>query len=118
MPIYLYRCAECHQTCEALQHSSDAPLTECPHCHAQALHKIIAPCGVIFKGHGFYKTDNASSSVSESKPADHQEKSDTAAPAASSADSSASKKTEAGNAAASQSASSAPSAAPSKPVSA
>ncbi|MDO5297295.1 MAG: zinc ribbon domain-containing protein [bacterium] len=65
MPIYLYRCGACEQTCEALQHTSDAPLVECPHCHAQALHKIIAPCGVIFKGHGFYKTDNPSGSAPE-----------------------------------------------------
>lgn len=65
MPIYLYRCGECEQTCEALQHTSDEPLLECPHCHAKALHKIIAPCGIIFKGHGFYKTDNPSGSSSE-----------------------------------------------------
>lgn len=62
MPIYMYRCGECQQTCEALQHSTDAPLLECPACHSLALHKIIAPVGIIFKGHGFYKTDNVSGS--------------------------------------------------------
>lgn len=65
MPIYMYRCGECQQTCEALQHSTDAPLLECPACHAHALHKIIAPVGIIFKGHGFYKTDNVSGASGE-----------------------------------------------------
>ncbi len=71
MPIYMYRCGECSQTCEALQHSTDAPLVECPHCHAQTLHKIIAPVGIIFKGHGFYKTDNASGSIHDDHQHDH-----------------------------------------------
>lgn len=60
MPIYLYKCAECEHTCEALQRYNDKPLVECPSCHAPALRKIIAPCGIVFKGHGFYKTDNSS----------------------------------------------------------
>ena len=77
MPIYMYRCGECSQTCEALQHSNDAPLLECPHCHAQALHKIIAPVGVIFKGHGFYKTDNASGSIHDDYRHEHGDASST-----------------------------------------
>lgn len=61
MPIYVYRCETCKKVHELLQHIDDAPLSVCPDCGGQDVHKLIAPVGVIFKGHGFYKTDNASS---------------------------------------------------------
>jgi len=77
MPIYVYKCTECNEYCEALQKASDEPLKTCPHCQAQALTKVIAPVGVIFKGTGFHKNDysgksgsSAKSSPSESKPAE------------------------------------------------
>lgn len=74
MPIYVYKCTECNEYCEALQKASDEPLKTCPHCQAQALIKVIAPVGVIFKGTGFHKNDysgkSGKSSPSESKPAE------------------------------------------------
>ena len=108
MPIYLYRCGECEQTCEFLQHTNDEPRVECPHCHARALHKIIAPCGIIFKGHGFYKTDNPEGAKSETT-VDHKT-AETAAPevkdsAGSSADDNAHKTSDRATAPASASAS-------------
>jgi hypothetical protein len=36
---------------------SDEPLTDCPECDGQ-VHRVIQPVGVIFKGSGFYITDN------------------------------------------------------------
>jgi hypothetical protein len=36
---------------------SDDPLTDCPECSGQ-VHRVIQPVGVIFKGSGFYITDN------------------------------------------------------------
>jgi hypothetical protein len=36
---------------------SDDALTECPECDGQ-VHRVIQPVGVIFKGSGFYITDN------------------------------------------------------------
>jgi predicted nucleic acid-binding Zn ribbon protein len=36
---------------------SDDPLTDCPECEGN-VHRVIQPVGVIFKGSGFYITDN------------------------------------------------------------
>lgn len=82
MPIYVYRCEDCSQVHEALQKIQDAPLQTCPHCGQQAMRKLIAPAGIIFKGSGFHKNDYASSSqkskpstsAPESKPAPSPEK--------------------------------------------
>lgn len=79
MPIYVYRCGSCQEYTEALQKASDAPLTLCPHCQSEALNRVIAPVGVIFKGSGFHKNDYSGKSSSasgesankgESKPAE------------------------------------------------
>ena len=57
MPVYEYQCETCSIRFEKRQRFSDAPLTECPECGG-LLHKVIQPVGVIFKGSGFYVTDN------------------------------------------------------------
>jgi hypothetical protein len=36
---------------------SDEPLTGCPECEGH-VHRVIQPVGIIFKGSGFYITDN------------------------------------------------------------
>lgn len=61
MPIYVYRCDDCSEVHEALQKLSDAPLRSCPACGHEALRKLMAPAGIIFKGSGFHKNDYASS---------------------------------------------------------
>lgn len=61
MPIYVYRCDSCGSELEVRQSFSDAPLTECEKCHG-ALRKVLSPAVVIFKGSGFYVTDNNSKS--------------------------------------------------------
>ncbi len=72
MPTYDYRCAACGRRLEAVQKFSDAPLTECPECHAQELRRVFGNVGVVLKGSGFYRTDNrksangSSSSTSDS----------------------------------------------------
>lgn len=63
MPIYVYRCTDCSHEFERLQKTNDLPLTVCPECGSGSIHKVISPCGIIFKGSGFYKTDNPSSST-------------------------------------------------------
>lgn len=72
MPIYVYKCTECNEYHEALQKASDEPLKTCPFCQAEALTKVIAPVGVIFKGTGFHKNDYSAkkSTASTSKPAE------------------------------------------------
>ena len=57
MPIYEYRCASCGHELEALQKLSEAPLTECPACHAAALKKKVSAAGFQLKGSGWYVTD-------------------------------------------------------------
>jgi putative FmdB family regulatory protein len=61
MPIYEYRCASCGHELEALQKLSDAPLTDCPACHATALKKKLSAAGFHLKGSGWYVTDFRSS---------------------------------------------------------
>lgn len=58
MPIYVYRCSNCKREVEKLQHINDAPLTTCPECHTETMHKVVSNVGIIFKGSGFYVTDN------------------------------------------------------------
>jgi putative FmdB family regulatory protein len=43
---------------EARQRMSDDPLTECPSCDEEALRRVINSVGIVFKGSGFYVTDN------------------------------------------------------------
>jgi len=57
MPTYEYKCDECGIVFERFQHFSEEPLKTCPEC-AGAVHRVIQPVGIIFKGKGFYITDN------------------------------------------------------------
>ena len=81
MPIYLYRCDTCGQNHEALQKVGAPPVESCPHCGANAMRKLIAPVGVIFKGSGFHKNDYTGSgggkkADSSGDKADQTDKSD------------------------------------------
>ena len=62
MPTYTYRCETCGHQFDIFQHFTDDALTECPECGKQTLHKVYAPVGIVFKGSGFYSTDNRSPS--------------------------------------------------------
>lgn len=57
MPIYLYQCDSCGVRFERMQRMTDAPLTDCPECDGK-VHRVVQPMGIIFKGSGFYVTDN------------------------------------------------------------
>ncbi len=67
MPVYTYRCDNCGVQFERHQSFTDAPLKTCPECRKKALKKVITPSKVIFKGSGFYATDNRSSSGESTK---------------------------------------------------
>lgn len=58
MPTYVYKCAQCGHMFEARQRMSEDPLTDCPSCEANALRRVINSVGIVFKGSGFYVTDN------------------------------------------------------------
>jgi putative FmdB family regulatory protein len=57
MPTYTYRCTHCEHEFEARQRMTDDPLTDCPVC-AGKVRRVVNSVGVVFKGKGFYVTDN------------------------------------------------------------
>ncbi|WP_321887530.1 FmdB family zinc ribbon protein [Paraburkholderia bannensis] len=57
MPIYAYRCESCGFDKDCLQKISDAPLTQCPSCGADAFRKQVTAAGFQLKGSGWYVTD-------------------------------------------------------------
>ena len=58
MPTYQYVCTSCEAPLEVVQSFSDPSLTECPACDGGRLRKVFSAVGVVFKGSGFYRTDN------------------------------------------------------------
>ena len=82
MPTYEYLCQACNYRFEQRQHMTDDPLTTCPECGGH-IRRVFFPAGIVFKGHGFYKTDHGSSTVAESNGNEHNgknAKSETTAP--------------------------------------
>ena len=69
MPIYAYRCAACGHTKDVLQKLSDAPLTHCPSCGADAFRKQVTAAGLQLKGSGWYVTDFKGGGSGTSAPA-------------------------------------------------
>ncbi len=65
MPLYEYRCTNCHHVFEKIQKFSDPHVSECPKCGASVEQVISAPA-VQFKGSGWYVTDYANKSSSPS----------------------------------------------------
>lgn len=57
MPTYQYRCTTCGVEIERVQKFSDPALTVCEDCGG-GLRKIYNAVGIVFKGSGFYATDN------------------------------------------------------------
>jgi len=62
MPIYAYRCNNCGVHIERRQGFDDPALKKCPECGENELRKLFSPVGILFKGPGFYATDNRSAS--------------------------------------------------------
>ena len=54
---------------------TEAPLTDCPECEGH-VQRVIQPVGIVFKGSGFYVTDNRSKS-STALPGKKESDSDT-----------------------------------------
>ena len=75
MPTYQYLCPKCNLKFELKQSFSDEAVVMCPECRNGA-QRLFSPVPIIFKGSGFYVTDNArrgetQSSVKETK-AEHK----------------------------------------------
>ena len=78
MPTYTYQCENCGIRFDQYQKFSEAPLKICPECGEAALRKVYQPVGIVFKGKGFYATDNRSpSGQSYSAEKDESTKSET-----------------------------------------
>lgn len=60
MPVYTYHCDNCEHEFDKRQSFSDNPLKTCPKCKKKALNKVYKPARVVFKGSGYYVTDNKS----------------------------------------------------------
>ncbi|MEU7863889.1 FmdB family zinc ribbon protein [Nonomuraea sp. NPDC049141] len=65
MPTYQYACNDCGDQLEVVQKFTDDALTVCPACQGN-LRKVFSAVGIVFKGSGFYRTDNRASSTASS----------------------------------------------------
>ena len=71
MPTYDYECQGCGHRFEEFQAITAKPLKKCPECKKAKLLRLIgAGAGLIFKGAGFYATDNRSASYQAGAKAD------------------------------------------------
>jgi putative FmdB family regulatory protein len=57
MPTYEYECQDCNCRFERRQRFTEEPITVCPECGGST-HRVPCAVGIIFKGAGFYCTDN------------------------------------------------------------
>ena len=58
MPTYEYKCRRCLNRFELRRSFSDNGVpVACPKCSGEA-HRVFTPVPIIFKGSGFYVTDN------------------------------------------------------------
>ena len=57
MPIYEYECLECGLHFDKLQRFGEPGPETCPRGH-ERIHRLLSQPAIIFKGSGFYVTDN------------------------------------------------------------
>ena len=65
MPLYEYQCDACGHRFEKIQKFSDPPLDTCPQCGG-AVKKLLSSPAIQFKGSGWYITDYAKKSSTDS----------------------------------------------------
>jgi putative FmdB family regulatory protein len=75
VPTYQYTCTDCGEPIEAVQKFTDEPLSVCAACGGR-LRKVFSPVGIVFKGSGFYRTDNRNGSGSRSEAANGKQPSE------------------------------------------
>ena len=57
MPRYVYECEKCAHSYEKMEGWDAKPRQRCPRCNAMA-QRIPAAPAIVFKGSGWYSTDN------------------------------------------------------------
>ena len=74
VPIYEYECGACRCRFERRQRFDEEPIAACPECTGKA-RRVIHSVPVLFKGSGFYCTDNGrGSSGNSGRAADDADK--------------------------------------------
>jgi putative FmdB family regulatory protein len=74
MPLYSYRCDVCGVQFDRKQGFDEPTLHKCPECGENALRKLFTPVGIVFKGKGFYATDNRSTKSRTTSKTEEKEK--------------------------------------------
>ncbi|MEJ5257686.1 MAG: FmdB family zinc ribbon protein [Fervidobacterium sp.] len=62
MPMYRYVCENCGSEEVHLHGVNDSPVIECGKCGAR-MNRTIGRVGIVFKGSGYYITDNKKSTA-------------------------------------------------------
>lgn len=75
MPIYTYRCENCGIQFDEKEGFNHPTKTLCPECNEESLHRVYRPVGIVFKGSGFYATDNRSPSGQKARDKDTEKSS-------------------------------------------
>ncbi len=57
MPVYEYRCPKCSFQFEVKRGFNSNSSAPCPRCQGET-HLVFIPVPIIYKGSGFYTTDN------------------------------------------------------------
>lgn len=65
MPIYEYRCTVCGSRFDRMASFGDDSAAACPNGHTDT-QRVFSPPGIVFKGSGFYVTDNRPNNKSSS----------------------------------------------------
>lgn len=68
MPTYGYRCQSCEREFDVWQRMSEEAVASCPSCGGDGK-RLFFPAGLVFKGSGFYVTDNRRGSGSNGSSA-------------------------------------------------
>lgn len=67
MPLYEYACKSCDHHFDVRHSADEVPALSCPIC-ASEVKKVFHAAGIIFKGSGWYITDNAAKSSVTTEP--------------------------------------------------
>ena len=62
MPVYLYQCQSCGGVFKKMQTFFHKPLKRCPECNRSAIRRVPQLPAIVFKGSGWYFTDQRHSS--------------------------------------------------------
>ena len=80
VPLYVYRCKQCGQRLEKIQHFKSKPERVCPKCKGE-LERVLTAPAFNFKGSGWYVNDYGGKSA-EPAPVSAPAEAPAAAPAA------------------------------------